>query len=79
MDLMADNSPASLTPAQSYTEAQWDAKRPLITKRYRDDARPLHQVRLVLSQPNFGPTCVSLPKLSSSLKSQTDISLVKQC
>lgn len=56
MDLMADNRHVSLTPAQSYTETQWETKRSLITKLYRDDAKPLQQLRLVLAQHNFRPT-----------------------
>lgn len=40
----------SLTPAQSYSDEDWNKKRAIITKLYRDEARSLGNVQKVLAQ-----------------------------
>ncbi|KAH7333184.1 hypothetical protein BKA65DRAFT_41113 [Rhexocercosporidium sp. MPI-PUGE-AT-0058] len=58
------NSPnkVSLHPAKSYTPQQWEQKRALITRLYRDEANTLHQVRLALAEGRFRPTEPMLKK-----------------
>ncbi|CZR67524.1 uncharacterized protein PAC_17423 [Phialocephala subalpina] len=59
---MNDPGEVSLKPAQTYTSQEWEQKRPLITRLYRDESRTLYQVRLALAQETFRPTEAMLKK-----------------
>jgi len=52
-----DAFPVALTPAQSYSSVEWEQKRHIITRLYRDERMTLRNVRIVLAQQEcFRPT-----------------------
>lgn len=59
MAFLAVSSSSILTPAQAYSAEEWEEKRSIITQLYREEAKKLHDVRVILaSQHDFRPTSV---------------------
>jgi hypothetical protein len=57
MDSVVVPTLVALTPAQSYSPEVWEQKRLIITQLYRDEAKSLHDVRVILAQQHdFRPT-----------------------
>jgi hypothetical protein len=57
---MASDAPGSCRARKRIPTDQWDAKRPIITKLYQEEKRPLKEVMDILEKEHgFTATCVS--------------------
>jgi hypothetical protein len=51
-----DIAPTPSAKVSSYSKEEWEQKRPIITRLYRDEEKSLDHVRSVLAQQSFRPT-----------------------
>lgn len=64
--------PSRLIPARSYSPEEWEQKRTIISQLYRDEARSLNHVLVILAQEHgFRPTHASLAVGDLSLRTDS--------